>query len=144
MSEYEDTLKDIEKAFGFVPGFMKPVPKDVLVKQWPLLKKYQMGESVIPQKYSELIGLALAATLKCPYCTLMHTAMAKGYGATDEEISEAAYLTAQTANWSAMLHAVRYDYDTFEKEVRMVGRTPRSKLARNRLALAPFFFVKRF
>ena len=62
MGEYEDTLKDIEKMFGFVPGFMKPVPKDVLVKQWPLLKKYQMGESVITQKYRELIGLAVAAT----------------------------------------------------------------------------------
>ena len=41
MGEYEDTLKDIEKTFGFVPGFMKPVSKDVLVKQWPLLKKYR-------------------------------------------------------------------------------------------------------
>lgn len=130
MGEYEDTLKDIEKAFGFVPGFMKPVPKDVLVKQWPLLKKYQMGESVIPQKYRELIGLAVAATLKCPYCTLMHTAMAKGYGATEEEISEAAYLTAQTANWSSMLHANRYDYDTFVKEVNMVGENAKKKASK--------------
>ena len=127
MGEYEDTVKDIEKTFGFFPGFMKPVPKDVLAKQWPLLKKYQMGESVIPQKYRELIGLAVAATLKCPYCALMHTAMAKGYGATDEEISETAYLTAQTANWSSMLHVVRYDYETFEKEVNMVGENAKKK-----------------
>ena len=127
MSEYEESLKDIRKTFGFVPGFMKPVPKDVLVKQWPLLKKYQMGESIIPQKYRELIGLAVAATLKCPYCTLMHTAMAKGYGATDEEISEAGYLTAQTANWSSMLHANRYDYPTFAKEVDMVGENAKKK-----------------
>jgi AhpD family alkylhydroperoxidase len=127
MGEYEDTVKDIEKSFGFVPGFMKPVPKDVLVKQWPLLKKYQMGESVIPQKYRELIGLAVAATLKCPYCTLMHTAMAKGYGATDEEISEAGYLTAQTANWSSMLYANRYDYDTFAKEVNQIGENAKKK-----------------
>jgi alkylhydroperoxidase/carboxymuconolactone decarboxylase family protein YurZ len=57
----------------------------------------------------------------------MHTAMAKGYGATDQEVSEAAYLTAQTANWSAMLHANRYDYDTFAKEVAMVGENAKKK-----------------
>jgi hypothetical protein len=41
MGEYEDTLRDIEKSFGFVPGFMKALPKDSLTKDWPLLKKYQ-------------------------------------------------------------------------------------------------------
>ena len=121
MGEYEDTTKDIEKTFGIVPGFMKAIPKDVLIQQWPLLKKYQMGESRIPQKYRELIGLAVAATLKCPYCLLMHTAMATGYGATGDEISEVAYLTAQTANWSSMLHALQYNYDTFMNEVHQIG-----------------------
>ena len=53
MGEYEDTLKDIEKNFGIVPGFMKAIPKDVLVKDWPLMKKYQLGESEIPAKYRE-------------------------------------------------------------------------------------------
>lgn len=129
MGEYEDTLKDIEKAFGFVPGFMKAIPKDVLAKQWPLLKKYQLGESCIPQKYRELIGIAVAANLKCPYCLLMHTAMATGYGASGEEISEVAYLAAQTANWSAMLHALQYSYDTFMKEVHQIGENAKKKKA---------------
>ena len=31
MGEYEDILKDIEKSFGFVPGFMKGLPQDVLI-----------------------------------------------------------------------------------------------------------------
>ena len=30
MGEYEDTVKDIKKTFGFVPGFMKGLPQDVL------------------------------------------------------------------------------------------------------------------
>ena len=121
MGEYEDTLKDITKSFGFVPGFMKALPKEALVKDWPLLKKYQLGESVIPQKYRELIGLAVAANLRCPYCLLMHTAMATGYGATGDEISEVAVLAGQTAKWSAMLHALQYNYDTFMKEVHQIG-----------------------
>jgi AhpD family alkylhydroperoxidase len=121
MGEYEDTLKDIEKNFGIVPGFMKAIPKDVLIKDWPLMKKYQLGESEIPAKYREFIGLAIAANIKCPYCALMHTAMATMAGATDKEISEVAFLASLTTRWSAMLHALQYNYDTFAKEVRQIG-----------------------
>jgi AhpD family alkylhydroperoxidase len=130
MGEYEDALKDIKKSFGFVPGFMKAIPKDVLIQEWPLMKKYQLGESKIPQKYREFIGLAIAANLKCPYCTLMHTAMATGYGANGDELSEAAFLAGYTARWSAMLHAMRYDYDTFAKEVQQVGENAKKKAAK--------------
>jgi len=121
MTEYEETLKDIEKTFGIVPGFMKAIPSDVLVKEWPLMKKYQLGESAIPAKYREFIGLAVAANIKCPYCSLMHTAMATGYGAMDKELSEVAFIASYTARWSAMLHALQYDYDTFVKEVHQIG-----------------------
>jgi AhpD family alkylhydroperoxidase len=121
MAEYEETLKDIEKTFGIVPGFMKAIPADVLVKEWPLMKKYQLGESAISAKYREFIGLAVAANIKCPYCSLMHTAMATGYGATDKELSEVAFIASLTARWSAMLHALQYNYDTFVKEVHQIG-----------------------
>ena len=121
MGEYEDTLKDIEQNFGIVPGFMKAIPKDVLIKDWALMKKYQLGESEIPAKYREFIGLAVAANIKCPYCALMHTAMATMNGATDKEISEVAFLASLTSRWSAMLHALQYNYDTFSKEVRQIG-----------------------
>jgi AhpD family alkylhydroperoxidase len=121
MNEYEETLKDIKKTLGLVPSFMKAIPKDVLVHDWQLMKKYQLGESEIPAKYREFIGLAVAANLKCPYCTLMHTAMATLNGATDKEIAEVAFLASYTARWSAMLHALQYNYDTFMKEVQQMG-----------------------
>ena len=57
----------------------------------------------------------------------MHTAMATGYGATGEEISEVAWLAAQTASWSAMLHSLQYNYDTFTKEVHQVGENAKKK-----------------
>lgn len=98
-----------------VPGFMKAIPADVLVKEWPLMKKYQLGESAIPAKYREFIGLAVAANIKCPYCSLMHTAMATGYGAADKELVEVAFIASFTARWSAMLHALQYNYDMFLK-----------------------------
>ncbi len=111
---------------------MKAIPKDVLTKDWTLLKKYQLGESVIPQKYREFIGLAIAANLKCPYCTLMHTAMATGYGATSDEISEVAFLASLTARWSAMLHALQYNYDTFMKEAQEIGEYAKKKAAKTK------------
>jgi len=120
MGEYETTLKDIQKTLGMFPGFMKAIPKDVLIQDWPLMKKYQLGETQIPAKYREFIGLAIAANIKCPYCSLMHTAMATFNGATDKELAEVAFLASFTARWSAMLHALQYNYDTFAKEAKQI------------------------
>ena len=52
---YEETVKEIEDTFGIIPGFMKDAPQDILIQMWPLFKKYQMGESIIPQKYREMM-----------------------------------------------------------------------------------------
>lgn len=80
---YEETVKDIEKTFGILPGFFKNTPKDVLPQMWPLFKKYQIGESLIPKKYREMMMLASAAATKCPYCQTYHREVAKMLGATD-------------------------------------------------------------
>jgi hypothetical protein len=44
MGEYEETLEDIEKTYGMVPEFMKVLPKDVIVKEWPAWKKEPLDE----------------------------------------------------------------------------------------------------
>ncbi len=121
MGEYEDTLKDIETSMGIVPGFMTALPKDVLIHDWPLMKRYTLGESKIPAKYRELIGLAVSANIKCPYCQLFHKGVAGLYGATEEEFAEVAFLASYSARWSAMIHAQHYDYDKFEEEVHKIG-----------------------
>ena len=61
---YEETVKDIEKTLGMLPGFFKNTPKDVLPQMWPLFKKYQIGESLIPKKYREMMTLASACCYK--------------------------------------------------------------------------------
>ena len=65
---YQDTVKDIQQTFGMFPGFFKNTPKDVLPQMWPLFKKYQIGESLSPKKYREMMMFASAAATKCPYC----------------------------------------------------------------------------
>lgn len=121
MGAYEDTLKDIQKTMGIVPGFMKALPRDALVNEWPNFKKYQLEDSVIPGKYRELIGLAVAANIKCPYCQLFHTGAAKMNGATDAELSELVMLASMTSRWSSIIHAQHYDYDTFQREFEQIG-----------------------
>jgi AhpD family alkylhydroperoxidase len=121
MGGYEDTLEDIKKTMGFVPDFFKALPEDVLVNDWELMKKYQYGDSAIPPKYREMIGLAIAANLKCPYCQLMHLSMAKGRGATDEELAELTFLASYTSRWSAMIHAQNYDMEKFRDEAARIG-----------------------
>lgn len=116
MGEYENTLADIKKTIGIVPGFMKALPEEVLIHDWILWKKYTMEESKIPRKYRELGGLAVAANIKCPYCELMHTAMAKYHGATDDELAEVYYLASLTARWSAIIHAQHYDWNVSKKK----------------------------
>ncbi len=121
MGKYEDTLKEIETTLGIVPGFMKALAEDVLIQDWPLMKKYVVGESKIPAKYREMIGLAIAEHIKCPYCTLFHTGAAQLHGATDDEIQEIYFLASFTSRWSAMIHAQQYDYDKFAEEFAKIG-----------------------
>jgi AhpD family alkylhydroperoxidase len=122
LGEYEDALNDTEKSLGIVPGFMKALPQDVLVHDWPLFKKYTLGESKLPAKYRELMGLAVAANIKCPYCQFFHMSAAQLYGATKEELAEIAFLASYTARWSSMIHAQHYPYETFEKETQQIGQ----------------------
>lgn len=121
MGKYEDTLADIRSTMGIVPGFMEALPEDVLINDWALMKRYQYGESEVPAKYREMIGLAIAANLKCPYCQHLHLAMAKGQGATEAELSELDFLASFTSRWSAMLHAQNYDLDRFKQEAAQIG-----------------------
>ncbi len=121
MGKYEDTLKDIRETLGIVPGFMSALPRDALVNEWPNFKKYQIEESVIPSKYRELIGLAVAANTKCPYCQFFHTGAAKMNGATEEEMAELVMLASMTSRWSSIIHAQHYDYNTFVKETETIG-----------------------
>src|SRR5215510_4833330 len=58
----------------------------------------------IPRKYRELIALAVACTTQCPYCLDVHSRAAKKAGASREEISETALITAALRAGAAATH----------------------------------------
>jgi len=106
---------------GLVPSFFDRIPEDYLDFEWELFKRLELGETRIPNKYKELMGIALHAETKCHYCTLFHTEAAKLFGATDEEIQEAVHYAKMSLGWSAYLNGIRQDYDQFADELARIG-----------------------
>jgi AhpD family alkylhydroperoxidase len=107
---------EIQKMFGAVPGWVAEVPDAALEGFWTTMRDFQLGETAIPNKWKELIGLAVSGATRCKYCTLFHTEAAKLFGATDQEIREAAMMAAHTMAASTFVNAMQVDYDTFRKE----------------------------
>ncbi len=125
MKSREQIYGEIKEMFGLVPGFLKTVPDSTLENEWELLKKIQVDEGAVPNKYRELIGLGISAVTKCRYCTLFHTEMAKLFGATDREIEEAVHYAKSSAGWSAYLNGMQVDYEQFKDELRRIGEHAR-------------------
>lgn len=117
----QEIEREIEQTLGLVPHFFEDIPDEVLDQEWQLFKHWELQETVIPNKYKELLMLAVHAETHCRYCTLFHTEIAKLFGATDEEIQEAILLAKHTVGWSTYLNGIREDYDRFASELQEVG-----------------------
>jgi AhpD family alkylhydroperoxidase len=115
-----EVYREIKETLGLVPKFMQKLPDRSLELEWKLFKTIQLEPSPIPNKYRELIGLGIAATSKCRYCTLFHTEVAKLSGATDEEIEDAIHYAKASAGWSAYLNGSQIDYDDFKRELAQI------------------------
>ncbi|MGH2429450.1 MAG: carboxymuconolactone decarboxylase family protein [Candidatus Limnocylindria bacterium] len=118
---------DIRETFGLVPSFFSRIPDQFLAPEWELMKNLEFGETRIPNKYKELIGVGVHSETKCRYCTLFHQEAAKLFGATDEEIQEAVHFAKYTAGWSVYLNGIREDYDVFVEELKQIGAYLSSK-----------------
>ena len=73
--------------------------------------------SVIPEKYMWLMGLAASAAMKCEYCVHAHKFNAVKAGANIEEIKTANQLAAQIAYLSTHFYASQMDLDKFKKMI---------------------------
>ena len=113
----EEVYNEIEEMFGLVPSMFKVIPDSSLELEWQLFKRVQMEEGPIPNKYRELIGLAIAGVTKCRYCAFYHTEVAKLFGATDEEIEDALHFAKSTAGWSAYVNGLQIDFEQFKDEI---------------------------
>jgi len=111
-----DLHKEIKQAFGLVPEWVNQIPEPALAGFWAMQRDLELAETRIPNKYKELIGLAVSGATRCRYCALFHTEAARLFGATDEEIAEANMMASFTMCASTFLNAQQVDYEQFRKE----------------------------
>jgi AhpD family alkylhydroperoxidase len=115
-----EAFKEIEEAFGLVPQWVQEIPETAIGGFWGLFRDFYLAETKIPNKYKELIGVAVSGATRCRYCVLFHTEAARLHGATDDEIAEAGMMAGVTMAGSTFLNAQGTDYDQFKAETEKI------------------------
>jgi AhpD family alkylhydroperoxidase len=66
--------------------------------------KAAWADGAIPKKYKELIAVAVALTIQCPYCIELHAGRAREAGASEPEVAEAVLAAAALRAGGAITH----------------------------------------
>lgn len=117
MATRADVEAEIRETLGLVPVMFETLPDYLLESEWTSFQRLQLSETAIPNKYKELIGLGISGATRCRYCAYYHAEAARLFGATEEEITEAALMAKNTMGWSTYLNTIQIDYDTFTAEL---------------------------
>jgi AhpD family alkylhydroperoxidase len=112
----EETYKDIEATFGFVPEFLKVYPEVGIAGAWHVMKNFELADTELDAKTKALISLAVASQIPCRYCIWLDTKTALDFGATQAQVEEAVTMAAMTRHWSTVLNGFQTDFDAFQKE----------------------------
>jgi AhpD family alkylhydroperoxidase len=127
--ERGDVDREIEQTLGLVPEFFKRVPDYLLPTEWASFKNLQLSDqTAIPNKYKELIGLAVSGATRCRYCVYFHAEAARLFGATEDEVTEAALIAKNTMGWSTYLNTLSFDYDEFVREFDQIAAHVREQM----------------
>ena len=113
-------LSEVKQTLGIVPEWVNEVPPPARPGLWQQMRDFQLAETIIPNKYKELIGLAVSGATRCHYCTLFHTEAARLFGASEAEISEASMMGGLTMQVSTFLNTKQIDRDHFVKETKQI------------------------
>jgi AhpD family alkylhydroperoxidase len=117
MNRREDVDGDMRQTLGTTLMGFDRISDELAGPEWDLIKRLQLGETLIPGKYKELIGLAVAAVSRCPYGIVLHTEGARLYGADDAEIAEAVHYAKLESGWSIHLAGLQVDPNEYAHEV---------------------------
>lgn len=112
-----EALREVDKAFGFVPSFFQEYPEHGVAGAWILTRDLEVSqETELSPKVKSLINIAVAAQIPCSYCVFADTQAARAAGATEGEIKEAVAQAALTRHWSTILNGLQIDLDEFKAE----------------------------
>jgi AhpD family alkylhydroperoxidase len=125
-----DVEAEIRETLGLVPKFIQDLPDYLIESEWASFKDFELSDkTAIPNKYKELIGLAVSGATRCRYCAYFHTEAARLFGASEEEINEAGLMAKHTMGWSTYLNTGQYDYEEFKREFDKVAAHVRAQMA---------------
>ena len=125
-----DVEREMKEMLGLVPGFFRDLPDELVESEWTTFRNLQLSDqTAIPNKYKELIGLAVSGATRCRYCTYFHAEAARLFGASEAEINEASLMAKHTMGWSTYLNAMNYDYDEFKREFDAIAEHVRTQMA---------------
>ena len=127
LNKKSDVLAEVRSTFGIVPQWFQQMPEQAIGGFWSLMRDFYLAETKIPNKYKELIGIAVSGATRCKYCTFFHTEAARMFGATDAEIHEAAAMGGLTMMASTFINAEQIDYEAFKKETQEIVKYVREK-----------------
>ena len=117
MATRAEVEAEIQETLGLVPSMFEAVPDYLLESEWKSFKRLTLSETAIPNKYKELIGLGIAGATRCRYCAYYHAEAARLFGATEEEVTEAALMAKNSMGWSTYLNRIQVDYESFTAEL---------------------------
>jgi AhpD family alkylhydroperoxidase len=113
----EDVHREMREILGTVLTSFDRLPDEFVDSEWDVLKRLHFGETLIPNKHKQLIGLAVAAVSRSRYGTFLHTEAARLYGATEAEMAETVHYAKLMSGWSIYLDGLQVDYDDFAQQV---------------------------
>ena len=120
MQKRSEMNAEIKQALGLVPKWLEQMPEGGMQGFWAMARDFWLKETKIPNKYKELIGVAVSGATRCKYCALFHTEAARLFGATDEEVAEASMMGALTMCGSTFINSQQIDYEKFHQETRAI------------------------
>ena len=118
MATRQEIYKEITEALGLVPEWIAQMPDGAAQGFWTMARDFWLKDTKIPNKYKELIGVAVSGATRCKYCALFHTEAARLFGANNDEIAEASAMGALSMMGSTFINAQQIDYDKFRQETR--------------------------
>lgn len=113
----EDVQREMREILGTVLTSFDRLPDEFVDSEWDILKRLHFGETLIPDKYKQLIGLAVAAVSRSRFGAFLHTETARLRGATDAELAETVHYAKLMSGWSVYLDGLQVEYDDFGHEV---------------------------
>lgn len=123
----DEIYAEIQNTLGLVPKTFQSVPDAFLEQEWNTWKTSMMVESSIPDKWRELLILAMEAVAGDDYGVYYRTETARMYGATDDELRDVAYLAKLNMGWGPFMRAQQFDMGEFKREVDQMIDFARSK-----------------